>query len=140
MVSDLHTYIHTYIHTIVILLGCVIGIITQIITYNEKGLFYKIYKDVLTEVIGSLSHKEDRPPGQQCQCSYSKRIVHSIHRSIMSSKQRILKNIMGILVISRYQYITGKKLQFFSNWLIHCLFCFKNCLLRKKGKRDTKKT
>ena len=34
----------------VMLLGSIIGIITQIVTYNEKGLFYKTYKNVLTEV------------------------------------------------------------------------------------------
>ena len=35
---------------IAILLRWVMGTITQIITYNEKGLFYEMYKDVLTEV------------------------------------------------------------------------------------------
>ena len=32
------------------LLGCVIGI-TQIATYNEKGLFYKMYKDMFNKGI-----------------------------------------------------------------------------------------
>ena len=39
-----------FAHSIVMLLGWVIEIITQIITYNENSLFYKMYKDVLTEV------------------------------------------------------------------------------------------
>ena len=38
---------YTYI---VMLLQRVIEIIIQIKAYNKKGLFYKIYKDVLTEV------------------------------------------------------------------------------------------
>ena len=32
------------------LLGWFIEITTRIVTHNEKGLFYKTYKDVLTKV------------------------------------------------------------------------------------------
>ena len=39
------TPIHMTIHTIVMLLGWVIEISTRIVTYNEKSLFYKTYKD-----------------------------------------------------------------------------------------------
>ena len=36
---------------IVMLLGWDIGIITWILTYNERGLFYKAYKEVLTGLL-----------------------------------------------------------------------------------------
>ena len=44
------------------LLGRVIGIITEIVTYNEMGLFYKTYKDVLNGGIlpASLARKVGR--------------------------------------------------------------------------------
>ena len=36
------------------LLGWIIEIISRMVTYNEKRLFYKSYKDVLTKIYYSI--------------------------------------------------------------------------------------
>ena len=59
------------------LLGLIIEEITWIV--KKKVLFYKTYKNVLTEGIMRVSiARKGSPPGHHYQCSFSKRLVHSI--------------------------------------------------------------